>query len=178
MVAAAAPSARPISGRWRREALSHSVAAGASLVIGRASPRDGRLYFDDGDEMVQLDAGGLPERLFIAETTGSFADWSSPLEAKLPQCLAKMRPHLDRGRAQDRPDEEIAEAAEAFAEGLAGEIARMQALLRHRGPELWGLFADRTKEAKGIRLRWEGILRRLESTDAAELRRRALEGLR
>ncbi len=154
------------------------VAAGASLVIGRASPRDGRLYFDDGDEMVQLDAGGLPERLFIAETTGSFADWSSPLEAKLPQCLAKMRRHLDRGRAQDRPDEEIAEAAEAFAEGLAGEIARMQALLRHRGPELWGLFADRTKEAKGIRLRWEGILRRLESTDAAELRRRALEGLR
>jgi hypothetical protein len=65
-------------------------------VIGRASPRDGRLYFDDGDEMVQFTAAGLPERLFIAETTGSFGDWTTPLEAKLPQCLAKVRRHLDR----------------------------------------------------------------------------------
>jgi hypothetical protein len=154
------------------------AAAGESLVIGRASPRDGRLYFDDGDEMVQFTAAGLPERLFIAETTGSFGDWTTPLEAKLPQCLAKVRRHLDRARAQGRPETEIAAAVEAFADGLAGEIERMQRLLRDPAAALRSLFADRTPEPKGIRVRWDGILDRLERADAAALRAQAVEGLK
>ncbi len=154
------------------------TAAGASLVIGRASPRDGRLHFDDGDEMVQFNAAGLPERLYIAETTGSFADWTTPLDAKLPQCLARVRRHLDRARAQGRPESEIAASVEAFAAGLAEEVERMQRLLRDPAVGLRDLFADRTPEPKGIRVRWEGILDRLDRADAAALRAQAVEGLK
>ena len=154
------------------------TAAGESLVIGRASPRDGRLYFDDGDEMVQFNAAGLPERLYIAETTGSFADWTTTLDAKLPQCLAKVRRHLERARTQGRPESEIAAAVEAFAAGLADEIERMQSLLRDPAVGLRSLFADRTPEPKGIRIRWDGILDRLERADVGALRAQAVEGLR
>ena len=36
------------------------IAAAASMVSGRANFRTGKLFFDDGDEVVQLDAEGLP----------------------------------------------------------------------------------------------------------------------
>ena len=67
---------------------------------------------------------------------------------------------------------------EAFADGLAEEIERMQRLLRDPAAGLRGLFADRTPEPKGIRVRWEGVLDRLERADAASLRAQVVEGLK
>ncbi len=71
-------------------------AATFTLVLGRASPRTGKIFYDDGDEVIQLNSRSIPTRLIIIETTGSFTDWTTPLLAMLPQCLTRFRAHLDK----------------------------------------------------------------------------------
>ena len=146
-----------------------AVAAGASLILGRACPRTGRLRFDDGDEVIQFDADGLPARLLIAETTGSFTDYSSPVSAMLPYCLERLATHLKEAREKGIQRSEIMASIYGFAEALATETERMQGLLRDPFSRLQSLFADRGSEPGGIRARWESILHRLETTDARGL---------
>ncbi len=172
-----APASYGLPGFTPRLARLLGTAAGASLVIGRASPRDGRVYFDDGDEVVQLDDDGLPGRLVIVETTGSFVDWTTPIAEKLPQCLAKVAAHLERARAAGAEPEDVLAAPASFSEALAAEIRRMQALLADPAYGLEGLFADRPVEASGIGTRWAGVLERLRRSDSGALARQALEGL-
>jgi hypothetical protein len=147
------------------------VAAAASLVLGRASPRTGHIFFDDGDEAIQFDDMGLPERLIIVETTGSFTDWTTPTEKMLPHCLSHLRGHLEKAREKGIQAGELIAAINEFAEALLGEIARIQHLVHERSARLKSLFKDRTQEPGGIRHRWEGILHRIDTTDPEKLRR-------
>jgi hypothetical protein len=148
-----------------------AVAAGASLILGRACPRTGKLRFDDGDEVIQFDANGLPIRLLIAETTGSFTAYSAPVSELLPDCLKRLAWHLNQAREQRIPRRELMASVYGFAEALATEIERMQGLLHDQFSRLESLFADRGSEPGGIRARWESILQRLEATDARGLLR-------
>jgi hypothetical protein len=147
------------------------VSAAISLIMGRACPRTGHIFFDDGDEVIQLDDQGLPRRLVLAETTGSFGDWTTPLTSNLTHCLSHLAAHLSLAGMEDHGHEEPTSAVGVFAEGLVMEIERMQRLLRNDPVRLRSLFSDRSEEPGGIRHRWERILNRLESADTAELRR-------
>lgn len=151
------------------------VAAATSLVLGRASPRTGQIYFDDGDEVIQFDAEGFPVKLIITETTGSFTNWSTPISTILPCCLEHLAGHLIKAQEKGISHEELTAATEAFADGLITEIDRMQCLLKTPSSRLRALFEDRSQEPGGIRCRWEGVLNRLEMTDTAELRRMIAE---
>lgn len=142
------------------------IAAAASLILGRACPRSGHVFFDDGDEVIQLNGDGLPERLVIADTTGSFTDWSTPVSELLPHCLWHLAQHLDRAKQNGIGPAELKDSAGAFGESLRKEIARMQLLLNDPDSALWSLFADRTNEPGGIRHRWEAILCRLQAADS------------
>ena len=144
--------------------------AAASLVLGRACPRTGRLYFDDGDEMVILDEDMLPDRLLLAETTGSFNDTTTPLPVLLDTCLDRVALHFERARGQGASAQDLESAVRRFAEGLAAEIERMQKLVRDPASGLREMFAERTRELGGIRRRWEAMLARLEAADPAALR--------
>jgi hypothetical protein len=150
------------------------IAAAASMVSGRASFRTGELFFDDGDEVVQLDAEGLPERLVICETTGSFTDWTTPMLDLLPQCLIRLSSHLEKSREKGIPSEDLKRAVEAFTETLIVEIERMQSLLSSRSQALRSLFAARSSEPRSVRARWESMLDRLAATDINELQHSAL----
>jgi hypothetical protein len=145
------------------------LAAAATVALGRADPRTGQVYFDDGDEVIQVDAAGLPERLVMSETTGSFTDWSSPAGRLLRSCLTRVAAHLAHARAAGLGQAELATCVEAFASGLVEDMARMQGLVRDPSRSLRGVFADRTGEPGGIRYRWEHLLRRLENASREEL---------
>ncbi len=148
------------------------VAAAVSLTIGRASPVTHQAYFDDGDEIIQTDEKGRPNRLIIAETTGSFTDWDTPMTAMLPQYISRLSGHLQKAVDLGVKAESISTAIDRFASSLADEIARMQQLLLDSSDRLRSFFMDRSTEPGSIRRRWDGILRRMEETDTEELRRR------
>lgn len=145
------------------------IAAAASLVLGRACPRSGHVFFDDGDEMIILDDEGLPERLIIADITGSFTDWATPVNELLPHCLWHLANHLERAKSRGIAPGELNASIDAFTNHLLAEIERMQAILNQPDSALWSLFNDRTNEPGGIRYRWEAILHRLGTTVIRDL---------
>ncbi len=145
------------------------AAATFTLVLGRASPRNGKIFYDDGDELIQLDSMSIPVRLVIIETTGSFTDWTTPLLSLLPQCLARFRAHLDKARENGVPLEVVTESVAIFAEALRDRLRSIQELTFAPSSTIRSLFADRPLEQGGIRNRWEGILARLLAADAQEM---------
>lgn len=145
------------------------ISAAASLILGRACPRSGHVFFDDGDEVIIMNGEGLPERLIIADITGSFTDWTTPVSELLPHCLWHLARHLERAKSGGIRSSELKAAVAAFADRLLGEIERMQLILNQPDSSLWSLFNDRTNEPGGIRYRWEAILQRLSTTVTEDL---------
>lgn len=146
-------------------------AAAVGLSLGRASPRSGHVFYDDGDEVLQFGPDGLPERLVFVETTGSFTDWSTPMEKLLPHCLEHLAEHLKKAKGKKVSSRCLKEAVAAFHWAFIDEIDRLKELRREHASRLYSLFDDRPLEPGGIRARWEGVLRRLESADTEELSR-------
>jgi hypothetical protein len=145
------------------------AAATFSLVLGRASPRNGRIFYDDGDELIQLDSRSIPIRLVIIETTGSFTDWTTPFISLLPQCLARFRTHLEKAFESGVPPQVLKESVALFAEALRDQLRSIQELTFAHSSEVRHLFDDRPQEQGGIRHRWEGIMARLLVADPQEL---------
>ncbi len=145
------------------------AAASFTLVLGKASPRTGNVFYDDGDELIQFDETGTPERLVIIETTGSFTDWTTPLISLLPQCLQRFRSHLNRAVTVGVPRPVINQAIDNFARGLTEKIILLKGFAASASVQ--DMFKDRDPEPAGIRIRWRGILERLDCTDVEELRR-------
>lgn len=144
-------------------------AAAASITLGRTCIRTGRLFFDDGDEVVQLNRSGLPEDLIISETTGSFTDTTTPMIELLPKCISQFSTHLEKARARGAKIETLRQSVHDFSRGLCEEIQRMQTVLEEKGPILRSLFGTQPPEPGSVRMRWENVLARLEAADVVEL---------
>jgi len=144
-------------------------AATFTLVLGRASPLTGKIFYDDGDEVIQLNSRSIPTRLIIIETTGSFTDWTTPLLAMLPQCLTRFRAHLDKALESGVPLQVIHNSVAIFAEALCKKLSEIKEIVLAPCSNIRFLFNDRAPEQGGIKDRWEGIIYRLETTDLEEL---------
>ncbi len=144
-------------------------AAAFSLVLGRASARTGKIFYDDGDEVIQLNSRSIPTRLIIIETTGSFTDWTTPLLNMLPQCLSRFRAHLDKAAVSGVPFEVINESVRIFSDALCNKLREIKEIAFAPSSNIRSLFDDRPPEQGGIRDRWEGIICRLETTDVNQL---------
>jgi hypothetical protein len=144
-------------------------AATFTLVLGRANPLTGKIFYDDGDEVIQLNSSSIPTRLIIIETTGSFADWTSPLLAILPQCLTRFRAHLDKALESGVPLQVINRSVAIFAEALCNKLNEIKQIAFAPSSNIRSLFDDRAPEQGGIKDRWEGIIHRLQTTDLQEL---------
>lgn len=144
-------------------------AAAFTLVLGRVSPRTGKIFYDDGDELIQFDHNSLPNRLVIIETTGSFTDWTTPLISLLPQCLSRFRLHLDKALDGGVPLPVVRMCVSLYAKALTDKIRDTKRMAGPTKDTLKHLFQSRESESGGIRQRWEGILARLEATEPGDL---------
>jgi hypothetical protein len=146
------------------------LAAAFTLVLGRVSFRTGKVFYDDGDELIQLDSNSIPSRLVIIETTGSFTDWTTPMHTLLPQCLSRFRVHLEKAVDSGVSLEVIQRSVEIFAEALGNKIDAIKEAVSAPFSDIRSLFDDHPPGQGGIRDRWEGIIHRLEAVDARSLR--------
>ncbi len=138
-------------------------AAAPNIILGRAGVIDGHTIFDDGDEVLLLDAFKLPQSLILSEPTGAFTNYQSPYTATIQDYAEAMnrRRHL-------MPNFE--EAAHEFVEGFRDEMHRIQQMYRRRKKGFDMLFHDRPVDPQGsIAYRWQCVLARLDQADCDAL---------
>jgi len=137
-------------------------AAAPNLIVGRADLQL-RPIFDDGDELVIEDPHtGLPTDVIVADHTGTFGDYRTPLHDLAPayaDCLHKRREHLT--------DPATPRAfADAFVTGLYHRLAHIRHEYDKRQRAFDTLFKHLTRHEGGsFAYRWERVLARLAATD-------------
>lgn len=134
-------------------------AAAVNMIVGRASTK-GRPWFDDGDEVVNLDEADWPVSITVADPTGAFSEYRGDLLHVTP---AYAKPYVDRWEKLHCPSEFL----EAYLEGFVKRFEEVQCDYLRRKSALQGLFAHQPKNPKGsFAYRWDCVLDRLERSDA------------
>ncbi len=138
-------------------------AAVPNMIVGRCDGEEGRVLFDDGDEVVLENEQGLPTRIVVADQTGTFADYRRELQA----VAAEYAEPVNR-RARHLADPRM--FAGVYLEAFVERFASIQEEYRHRKRAFDTLFRHRTRdEAGSFAFRWEKVLQRLNRTDPREL---------
>lgn len=138
-------------------------AAAPNLIVGRSGD-DGRVFFDDGDEVIFEDEKGLPEELGVLHHTGSFADFQGELAKRAAEYAKPVNDRI----AQGVPDPRA--FAESYLAALVGNFQHIQAEYRRQRRAFDTLFRHRPYNQDGsFAYRWECVLRRLDQTDAVAL---------
>jgi hypothetical protein len=137
-------------------------AAAPNLIVGRCDGQ-GRLIFDDGDEVVIEDAQGLPVKIFVADHTGTFGDYLGSLLDLAPQygiAVNRRLQYLSDPRA----------FIEAYLDAFVKRFEQIQAEYSRRRRAFDNLFKHRTCDEGGnLACRWKYILRRLAPANARQL---------
>lgn len=145
-------------------------AAAINIVVGRASdaPRTEqekrahpqRPFFDDGDEIIQVDdEKGIPVSLIIADPTGSFAHYATPFDTVAP---AYAQPVNRRIHLLSNP----AEFSAIYLGSMKRHLHDIQLKYNKNRTSFDNLFSHLPIDNNGnIRYRWETILKRLRETN-------------
>ena len=137
-------------------------AAGPNIIVGRLN-LDRNVLFDDGDEVVIEDDGGLPKAIMVSDHTGTFLDYETPLLRFAPayaQAVTRRLPHLPNPT----------EFAEVYARAFVRRFEEIQREYRARRRAFDTLFRHRRRdEAGSFAYRWEKVLERLDRTDGPAL---------
>ena len=137
-------------------------AAAPNIVAGRCDVT-GSPLFDDGDEVMVLDAEGMPHDIVVADHTGTFNDYGSPLaEFTMKYALPVTR------RRSFLPDP--AAFARAYCAAFEDRLQRIQDDYRRRRKAFDSLFLHLpSKEPGSFADRWKKVLARLDQTDPTAL---------
>ncbi|NQT16383.1 MAG: hypothetical protein HQ582_26735 [Planctomycetes bacterium] len=137
-------------------------AAASNVIVGRCAP-NGKVLFDDGDEVVVETKSGLPTEIVVADQTGTFSDYHRDL---LEVAVQYAQPIARRWRHVANPHQFAGTYVDAFRE----RFARIQEEYRNRRGAFDTLFKHRVRdEAGSFAYRWERVLERLDRTDPHEL---------
>jgi len=138
-------------------------AAAANMVVGRTT-QSGNMVFDDGDEVLVLDAQGLPERIVVADHAGTFNEYTVPLIAAAAEYITPVV-----SRANRVPD--LAAFADAYVQACTSRLDRLQRDYRGQRRAFDTLFKH-SKQGEGtFAWRWAKVLARLDQTDVPALGR-------
>ena len=138
-------------------------AAASSIIVGRALGSGNRPAFDDGDEVVRGGDDGLPAEILVADHSGAFGDYTSPLEAFAPHYA---RPVNIRDKAVPDPQT----FATAYLDALREQFLHIQGDYRKHRRAFDTLFKHSKYDPGGsFAYRWECVLRRLDQTDPDKL---------
>ena len=148
----------------RRFARLLGEAAAVNCIVGRGNLRKS-VIFDDGDEVIALDANGLPERLTVSDHTGSFALYDQPITYG---AKSYAKPVNSRAKLGKIPN--TAEFADEYLSAFRTRFEQVQQEYRDHKNAFDGLFKHRTNKDPGSPSdRWKKLLARLDGADAAEV---------
>jgi hypothetical protein len=146
-------------------------AAAPNLILGRCH-LNGRVVFDDGDELLIEDAHGLPADMMVADHTGTFVDYQRDLRETAASYGAAV---TRRAALVPDPDAFAATYLDAFSE----RFIQIQHEYRKRRRAFDTLFKHKRRDEGGsFRYRWERVLKRLDASDAGLLKDRMREGIK
>jgi hypothetical protein len=137
-------------------------AAAPNIVVGRCD-LEGRVLFDDGDEVVLVDRHGIPREIVVSDQTGTFANFRSDLREFAPEYA---RPIIRR--IHHVPDAH--EFAAVYLDAFRDRFFAIQREYRRRKRGFDNLFRHRELDEGGsFAYRWQCVLRRLDQADPNEL---------
>lgn len=146
----------------RRLATLLGDAAATNMIVGRAA-MDKHVMFDDGDEVIVLDAQGLPDHLIVSDHTGTFVDYLNPLEA----CAGDYAAPVNRRAPFMR---NAVEFAELYLAAFQSRLTRTQQEYRRRKRAFDTLFKHQPVDPAGnFAYRWQCVLTRLDASDPQAL---------
>jgi len=138
-------------------------AAAPNIIVGRANVDGTHALFDDGDEVVAEDPRGMPADIIVADHTGTFSDYLSPL-----QTFAADYARPVTSRASLLPDPTA--FAKVYLDAFLTRYLHIQLEYRKRRRGFDTLFKHRQRDVHGsFAFRWEKVLERLDSTDGNAL---------
>ncbi|MFZ4398028.1 MAG: hypothetical protein ACOYOU_20640 [Kiritimatiellia bacterium] len=147
----------------RRLAALLGETAAINLLVGRMRNNTTTVLFDDGDEVVLLDANGLPASLAVSDHTGTFTNY----EGDLSQDTAAYALPVNR-RASRMPN--VAEFAELYLAAFVQRFEHIQQVYRERRRAFDSLFKHRPWDPGGsMAYRWFHILKRLDASNPLQL---------
>ena len=137
-------------------------AAASNLIVGRCDC-DRNVLFDDGDEIVVENAQKMPVEIVVADQTGTFCDYESPLTVS----AAAYADPINR-RVAFLPDPD--QFARIYLEAFVERFTCIQEKYRRKRRAFDRLFTTRPYDKQGcFAYRWEPGLRRFDDSDAHEL---------
>jgi hypothetical protein len=137
-------------------------AAAVNVIVGRMN-LDNRVLFDDGDEVLVEDDKGLPADIVVSDHTGTFTDYRSDLKDLAP---AYALPVVRRAMWLADP----LAFADAYVTAFVERFVHIQEEYRKRRRAFDTLFKHLQRDESGsFAYRWERILKRLNTIDAAAL---------
>ncbi len=150
----------PVFGTRLAALLGRSAAV--NIVVGRMNLQN-QVLFDDGDEVLIEDGTGMPADIVVTDHTGTFTDYTSPLEA---HAAAYAAPANSRIPFLADP----AAFADAYTRSFDERFTRIQQEYRKRKRAFDTLFKHRWRDEHGsFAYRWERVLDRLNRTDGTAL---------
>jgi hypothetical protein len=145
-------------------------AAAPNIIVGRCEI-NGRVVFDDGDEVLVEDADGLPLEIVLADHTSTFVDYSTNLRRFAAEYAT---PINDRAAWVAGPQP----FADAYLDAFLERFCHIQGEYRQRKRAFDRLFKQQPRDPAGnFAERWEQVLDRLDRTDARELQQLIRENL-
>ena len=138
-------------------------AAAVDLVVGRRDSETRELLFDRNFEVVVAGEDGLPAEVKVTDHTGSFVDYTHPLEESIGRYAAF-------AREREKLVDDYAAFAKAYVDGFRRGLAGIQSAYRARRTAFDCLFIDRPYDTNGSgAYRWACALRRLDASDPERL---------
>jgi hypothetical protein len=137
-------------------------AAAAGIIVGRSFD-SARPAFDDGDEILQEDAEGMPMQVLVGDHSGAFTEYKKPLVLFAPEYA---RPVNVRESLLPNPQE----FAQAYLSAFQAQFLHTLGDYRKRRRAFDTLFKHCRYDPGGsFAYRWECVLRRLDQTSPQEL---------
>ena len=147
----------------RRLARLLGEAAATNLIVGRMRPDRPQVLFDDGDEVILMDADGLPASLSVSDHTGTFTNYDGPLTLNIEAYATPVN-----RRAAKMPN--AAEFADVYLAAFVERFEHTQQTYRQRRRAFDSIFKHRPWDPNGsLAYRWFHVLARLDAADASQI---------
>ncbi len=146
-------------------------AAAPNIIAGRWSA-EGRVVFDDGDEILIENENGLPENIVVADITGAFANYQDDLTSIAAAHVAPV--HRVSSRVTDPQG-----FREIYITALVEHYRHLRDEYHRQRQAFDSLFRNQPVDEGGnMAYRWEQVLHRLDTTSPEQIAQALREAIK